>query len=279
MGALDYVANGEIGIVTTTCKGDKGDYLQIGFSTQDGVTYRYYRGQADENLELAYALTVHKSQGSDFDFVFLILPQEAQLLSRELIYTGLTRFRKKLILLVEKDISTLQDLRRPEKSDTHLRNTFMFDISLRPEQPGRFYPKALIHRTSTGIPVLSKSEVIVADTLTRLGLSYRYEEPLRSPSNSLDFRLPDFTVGFEGDIYFWEHLGMLNLPSYREKWERKRIWYEETMHIQVVGDGIVKEQEIKPGLSPIVITSRDRDDGGIDSQRIEQMIKKYILFE
>lgn len=52
-------------------------------------------GEVDGNLELAYALTVHKAQGSDFDVVFLILPRSAATLSRELLYTGLTRFRQK----------------------------------------------------------------------------------------------------------------------------------------------------------------------------------------
>lgn len=42
---LDYVANGEIGIVTTTFRNNKGPFLQVGYSTQDGVTYRYYGGQ------------------------------------------------------------------------------------------------------------------------------------------------------------------------------------------------------------------------------------------
>jgi len=48
----------------------------------------------------AWALTVHKSQGSEFDQVLLILPQDETnpLLSRELIYTGITRARKKVIV-------------------------------------------------------------------------------------------------------------------------------------------------------------------------------------
>ena len=133
---LDYVANGEIGIVTTTGAYNGSDYLQVGFSTQDGVTYRFYRGQVDKNLELAYALTVHKSQGSDFDIVLLIVPQQAQTLSRELIYTGLTRFRKRLVLLVERDTDALVNLRLPDRSDAHMRNTFMFTLSLRPDRPG-----------------------------------------------------------------------------------------------------------------------------------------------
>jgi len=87
---LDYVANGEIGIVTETSK----KYLDVGFSTQPSYTYRYGGGQVDENLELAYALTVHKAQGSDFGYAFLVVPQKASTLSRELLYTGLTRFEE-----------------------------------------------------------------------------------------------------------------------------------------------------------------------------------------
>ncbi|MGA2329994.1 MAG: AAA family ATPase [Bryobacteraceae bacterium] len=52
---LDYVANGEIGIVSATSK--EYDSLDVSLSTQPDVTYRYYRSQVDENLELAYALT------------------------------------------------------------------------------------------------------------------------------------------------------------------------------------------------------------------------------
>ena len=79
---------------------------------------------------MAYALTVHKAQGSDFEIVFLIVPREAQTLSRELIYTGLTRFRKRLVLLVQGDTSTLRELRLPGRSATHLRNTNLFALSL-----------------------------------------------------------------------------------------------------------------------------------------------------
>jgi len=275
---LDYVANGEIGIVTTTYQNQDGPYLQVGFSTQDGVTYRYYRSEVEAVLELAYALTVHKSQGSDFEIVFLIIPKEAQTLSRELIYTGLTRFRKKLVLLIEGDTGTLEKLRLPDYSDTHIRNTLMFSLSLRVEDDRDFYPESLIHRTSVGVPVRSKSEVIVADTLTHLGITWEYERKLPLPHNPRDFRLPDFTIGYEGDILFWEHLGMLTVPSYREGWERKRKWYEEKMGIPVIGEGAANGK-VNPGQFPIVITSRDNEDGGIDVPKIEGLIRKYILLE
>ena len=44
-------------------------------------------------------MTVHKSQGSEFDIVHLILPdRESMLLSRELLYTGITRARKEVVI-------------------------------------------------------------------------------------------------------------------------------------------------------------------------------------
>jgi len=258
---LDYVANGEIGIVVGTTAGEKGDWLDVAFSTQTEVTYRYFRNQVDENLELAYALTVHKAQGSDFDIVFLILPQSASTLSRELVYTGLTRYRKKLILLVEKDTAPLESLRRPERSDTLLRNSHLFELAVRPETVDRPFAAHLIHRTATGVLVRSKSEVIVADTLTRLGISYEYEKRLDAKGEPGNFRLPDFTVAFEGDVFYWEHLGMLSVPSYRQSWERKKAWYEAN------------------GFAGQLITSEDGPDGRIDAIEIEHIARQRILGE
>ena len=60
---MDYVANGEIGLVVRTHDSDP-KYLDVAYSTQPDVTYRYFAGMVNENLELAYALTVHKAQGA-----------------------------------------------------------------------------------------------------------------------------------------------------------------------------------------------------------------------
>lgn len=258
---LDYVANGEIGIVQRTSKGkgSSSGYADVVFSTQTTVSYRYFRQQVGDELDLAYALTVHKAQGSDFKVVFLIIPQNASTLSRELIYTGLTRFRQKLVLLIEKDIEPLRRLRNPEYSDTRMRNTNMFTLALRPDDVQRPHLEALIHRTRKGIAVRSKSEVIVANILESLGISYQYEQPLYSKSDPKDFRLPDFTVSFEGDVYYWEHLGMLGVPSYSDAWDRKLMWYEDNRY---------KDR---------LITSEDGSDGSIDASRIERIARERIL--
>ena len=76
---------------------------QVEFSSQVGFTYDYskrdFREESDPYLELAYALTVHKSQGSEFDMVILVLPNPCRLLPRELLYTALTRQRNRIVVL------------------------------------------------------------------------------------------------------------------------------------------------------------------------------------
>jgi exodeoxyribonuclease V alpha subunit len=107
--------------------------------------------------------------------------------------------------------------------------------------------------------VRSKNEVIVADTLTRLGIDYLYEERLPSRNNPTDFRLPDFTVQYEGETWYWEHLGMLNTPSYAADWQRKQTWYEQN------------------GYTSRVLTSDNGPDGSIDVPAIERKIRERIL--
>ena len=260
---LDYVANGEIGIVARTTKAS----LDVFFSTQNTHSYRYFRNEVNESLELGYALTVHKAQGSDFDRVFLVVPQSPAILSRELIYTALTRFRKKLILLIERDIEPLVQLRRPDSSETLRRRTDGFSTSTGEEDTqntttspsGVYRPESLRQVGPGGLRLRSKSEVIVAQVLEDMGISFVYEEPLRSPENQNDLRLPDFTVSFEGDVYYWEHLGLLAKPWYREQWQRKRNWYETN------------------GYLPQLITSEDSPDGGIDVEEIRETARRRII--
>jgi len=119
-GSLNYASNGEVGLVVKTSpKGDRTypsrnkDMIDVTYSTQPGFRYRYSRMFVDYCLELGYAITVHKAQGSEFDTVFFIVPKDiGNLLSKKLIYTGFTRSKKKLVLLVEKDLESLKDMIR-----------------------------------------------------------------------------------------------------------------------------------------------------------------------
>ena len=53
-----------------------------------------------EHVEVAHALTIHKSQGSEFDEVVVVLPPaSSRLASRELLYTAVTRARTRVVVV------------------------------------------------------------------------------------------------------------------------------------------------------------------------------------
>jgi exodeoxyribonuclease V alpha subunit len=81
--------NGDLGIVWP----DEQGRPMAWFPGPDGTVRRVSPGRLPAH-ETAFALTVHKSQGSEFDSVLLILPDRtSRVLTRELVYTGLTRAR------------------------------------------------------------------------------------------------------------------------------------------------------------------------------------------
>lgn len=86
--------NGDIGIAVEDADGK----LRVWFELPDGEMKGVLPGRLPEH-ETVYAMTVHKSQGSEFDKVVMILPAEdSPLLTRELIYTGITRAKHRFVL-------------------------------------------------------------------------------------------------------------------------------------------------------------------------------------
>ena len=98
-----------LAFLTTSCKdvfnGDIGQVLKIDPFERE-VTIRFNQrevvydfGELDE-VSLAYAITIHKSQGSEFPAVVIPLAmQQYLLLQRNLVYTGMTRGKKLLVLI------------------------------------------------------------------------------------------------------------------------------------------------------------------------------------
>ncbi|MCI5222735.1 MAG: exodeoxyribonuclease V subunit alpha [Candidatus Electrothrix sp. AR4] len=100
--------NGDTGILW---KNDQGQ-LRAWFRRPDNSLYSISPVRLPEH-ETAYAVTIHKAQGSEFDKVVLLLPDEdSRVLSRELLYTGITRARSKLALCSERDILEMAIKRR-----------------------------------------------------------------------------------------------------------------------------------------------------------------------
>jgi len=235
-GALNYVANGEIGVavgrVTPSFKRKKANLpLNVEFSSQPGFQYGYWPSSSeDAPLELAWAVTVHKSQGSEFDTTFLVLPAQANV-SRELMYTALTRQKDKVVILHEGTLADLRGLAESWRSETARRLTDLFatpnPVSLELRGSRQRYERRLIHVSANGTPMASKNEVIIAGLLDRLVPGqWSYEEPYRGADGREV--LPDFTIHIPGGRkVYWEHAGMLDRPDYAMKWELKKSWYAE----------------------------------------------------
>lgn len=91
--------NGDIGIAL-----DRGQGLRVWFAMPDGSIKSVQPSRLPEH-ETTWAMTVHKSQGSEFDHAALILPsQRSPVVTRELVYTAVTRARRRLSLYADERV-------------------------------------------------------------------------------------------------------------------------------------------------------------------------------
>jgi exodeoxyribonuclease V alpha subunit len=104
--ANDYqneLFNGEMGVLMRKLPVENIECTQMDdyalFPGKDkGENVRRFSALLLPRYELAYCLSVHKSQGSEFEHVFLVMPEGSELFGREVFYTAVTRARKKLDL-------------------------------------------------------------------------------------------------------------------------------------------------------------------------------------
>jgi len=254
----DYLANGEIGVANSA----KTRALNIAFCNRPDVRYGFFPAQFGSDggpLELAYAITVHKAQGSEFGVVFVVLPKHTRLLSRELLYTALTRAQQHLVLFIEGcDSSGLYDLTRPERSETARRNSKMFEGVVREQADEVPYAANLVHRARSGEMVRSKSELVIANHLYDVGILYVYERPFEGTTAPGRLR-PDFSfITDAGEVIIWEHLGRMSRDDYRRGWEWKKAWYETNGY--TIGSNL--------------FTTEDDERGGLDSLQIQQTAER-----
>ena len=94
------VFNGEIGYIISI--DDKAKNIKIKF---DDGKIAWYEFSELEQIEHSYAVTIHKAQGSEYDVVIMCIPRTAPiLLTRNLLYTGITRARELLIIIGDKNV-------------------------------------------------------------------------------------------------------------------------------------------------------------------------------
>ena len=266
-----YVANGELGLVCGLyARKKRPKYMHVVFSSQNGRTYSFDgRDFNDEDgthtLELAYALTIHKAQGSQFKTVILVLPATCRIASRELMYTAMTRQIERIIILYQGEPYQLLQYADEANSDIARRFTDLFadvfpDNDYKPqivEVKGTFFDERLIHKTVRGELVRSKSEVIIANALFYNDIDYEYEPVLEVKGH---VKRPDFKIldGDTGKVWYWEHCGMMTDPRYRKHWDDKKKFYEK--------NGIVEGKNL--------IVTMDDEQGGLDASEIDELIKE-----
>jgi exodeoxyribonuclease V alpha subunit len=190
----------------------------------------------EEDFELAYAITVHKAQGSEFDEVLVVLPERQALLSRELVYTALTRSKSRLTLLVQKTprVNPLRIAR--ERSDLLMRNSSVFSDPIDARR---------IYEPEPGIKVQSKVEYVIYKTLQEARvagrLSFEYERELELEIDGRRIKVhPDFAVTCGGRTVFWEHLGMLDRRDYATDWRSRVAGYRA----EALADALVTTDDL-----------------------------------
>ena len=172
----EFLANGEIGMIIGQMQYGKSNpsFTHVEFAGRGDRNFSFTRSAFSDDgqpyLELAYAITVHKAQGSEFGVVMLILPTYSRLVSREMLYTALTRQKRRIWILHQGSFDNFLSLRQYVFSDIGGRFTNLLrtpslqasrpaadiPISLKGSQRG-FLEERLIHRTLRGEMVSSRT--------------------------------------------------------------------------------------------------------------------------
>ncbi|RUO48539.1 exodeoxyribonuclease V subunit alpha [Pseudidiomarina donghaiensis] len=101
--------NGDIGVVLQR---GAGEPLRVAFLNPQGDV-RWILPSRLTNIDTAYAMTIHKSQGSEFDHTVMVMPPaDAPILTKELLYTGITRAKSHFTLIFSQPQLVLKAVQR-----------------------------------------------------------------------------------------------------------------------------------------------------------------------
>ncbi len=179
----------------------------------------------EKKINFGYSITVHKSQGSDFDHVILVLPDKSIFVTRELLYTAITRPKEKLHIVVNKK---LEDELPKILQEAYFRSavaghdTLLFGHKTQYKRPFK-----LTLKDGSVVAFASKIEYMIGDILDKAGVYFEYE-----CSDFLDkyHFLPDFKFKINGKFYYLEHLGNINI-RYANRWNWKKDVYTRLGYI------------------------------------------------
>ena len=249
------LSNGSIGVLCNhgIAKGGRKAYFP------ESEWPLYFDKMDEEDFELAYGITVHKAQASEFEEVLVVLPERRALLSRELVYTALTRSKTKLTLLIQQTPrdNPLQIAR--ERSVLMMRNSSIF------AEP---FDSRRMFEPEQGIKVKSKIEYMIYRELQEARnagrLTFVYEQPMELPIDGHTVSVkPDFTVMCGGRTFYWEHLGMLDRADYSRDWRSRRAGYRanglEDSLVTTDDLGGVRQEKLREVIAALIVARPDGD--------------------
>lgn len=154
---------------------------------------------------------------------------------KRIFYVAMTRAKYHLVISNSKSRTLFGSSKTYEKSnflklshDSSLVKEAenLYEIEIKPPKvditnKGNYLSDGRVFQTVTGELVRSKSEMLLANEFTRLGILYEYEQPAENVSNAL----PDFILSDYGNVIV-EHLGLMNDAEYLRRWHEKAKKYE-----------------------------------------------------
>jgi exodeoxyribonuclease V alpha subunit len=121
--------NGDQGIIVAV-QSQNGRVILKAVFRRNNEYVAFHLATLRDNLELSYATTVHKAQGSEFESVAIVLPdKDLPILTRELVYTAVSRARNSVVILGDPQILANAIARK------EMRYSGMRDFLLSPEEP------------------------------------------------------------------------------------------------------------------------------------------------
>lgn len=242
------LSNGTLGFI-----GGKNYKEKFFHEDKEGLTnipFSDIRNMEQEFFELAYAVTVHKSQGSGFNHLFVVIPARFGLLSKELIYTALTRTKKTITLFLESKEDhkkSVLDIAMSRSFSASRRTSLLLD------KPYRFYDL----EPEKGVYVESRVELLIyhllmkkRDELGKDAFDFAYEVKPVVDGEEVNIKT-DFTVYVNSKEWYWEHLGLLEQRKYAWTWiNLKTKSYQQAK----IWDHVISTDE-RNGINPKKIES------------------------
>ena len=223
------------------------------YEDADGVAklpFCKIRSNEQEHFELAYAITVHKSQGSGFNHLFLVLPARYGLLSKELVYTALTRTKKSITLFLQTNDEKNRNVLEIAQSRSNSASRW---TSLMLDKPFRFYDL----EPEPGVYVESRVELLIYHLLMKkrdeMGMdqfNFSYETKPIINGEEVNIKT-DFTIYCNNKVWYWEHLGLLGQRKYTWTWQELK---KKTYQAAGIWDSIITTDESN-GINPSKIES------------------------